>query len=63
MFTHPYLASELIRDRQSVMLARADERRLVRKFRNLARASRHAAQHRRPVPQSLRRGRRAVAPS
>jgi hypothetical protein len=60
---HPYLASELIRDRQPTMLARAEQQRAGRKLRGLARASRRTEQPSRLVPWSLLRSRRAVVPS
>ena len=42
MFTNPYLANEFARVRQSEMLAHAEQHRLVRQFRGIARASRRA---------------------
>ena len=39
MFTHPYLASQLARERQRDMLAQADQQRLARQLRDLARTS------------------------
>ena len=42
MFTHPYLASQLARERERDMLAQADQQRLARQLRDLARASRQA---------------------
>jgi hypothetical protein len=42
MLINPYLASELARVRQSEMVAHAEQQRLVRQFRDIARASRRA---------------------
>jgi len=42
MFTHPDLASDFASERQRDMLARADQQRLVRQLRDLARAPRRA---------------------
>jgi hypothetical protein len=42
MFTHPYIGSQLARERQREMLAQAGQQRLGRQLRNLARASRRA---------------------
>lgn len=42
MFTHPYIASQLARERQRDMQTQADNHRLARQFRDLARASRRA---------------------
>ena len=42
MFIHPYLGSQLARERQRDMLAQAHQQRLARQFRDLARASRRA---------------------
>ena len=42
MFTHPYIGSQLARERQRDMLAQAHQQRLARQFRDLARASRRA---------------------
>jgi hypothetical protein len=43
MFTHPHIGSQLARERQRDMLARADQQRLARPLRGPARASRRAA--------------------
>jgi hypothetical protein len=49
MFTHPYIASQLARERQHDMLARAEQLRLRRQFRDLAITPRNAeATSRRP---------------
>jgi hypothetical protein len=40
MFTHPYLTSQLASERQREMLAHAEQQRLVRQLRDMARASR-----------------------
>jgi len=45
MFTHPYIASQLARERQRDMLAQA---RQQRQLRDLAMASRDAQETRRP---------------
>jgi hypothetical protein len=42
MFTHPYIGSQLARERQREMLAQAGQQRLGRQLRDLARASRRA---------------------
>jgi hypothetical protein len=63
MFTHPYLASELVYERQCDMLAQADQQRLVRQLRDLARASRRAAQVKRRMTHSRKRSRPAVLSS
>jgi hypothetical protein len=63
MFTHPYITGELARYRQRAMLVQADQQRLVRKLRELARASRRPEHARRPMTRSLMRGRRQVLPS
>jgi hypothetical protein len=63
MFTHPHLASEFARERQRDMLAQADQQRLVRQFRDLAKASRRAERAQRRTTRSLKRSRPAVLPS
>lgn len=64
MFSHPYLASELAREQQRDMLAQADQQRLVRQLRDLARASRRAQRASRRMTRSFKRSRRlAVLPS
>ena len=42
MCTHPYIASQLISDRQRAMIAAAEQHRLARQLRAQARASRPA---------------------
>ena len=54
MLINPYLASELARVRQSEMLAHAEQQRLVRQFRDIARASRRAQRAERPERQTRR---------
>jgi hypothetical protein len=63
MFTHPYLASELARERQRDMLAQADRQRQARQLRDLVRASRRAERATRRMSRSLQRSRPAVLPS
>ncbi len=63
MFTHPHPASELARERQRDMLARADQQRLVRQLRDLARASRRAQRARWRIPRPLKRSRPVALPS
>jgi hypothetical protein len=43
MFTHPYIGSQLARERQRDMLVQADQQRLVRQLRGHPRASWRAA--------------------
>jgi len=45
MFTHPYADGQLDRQRRRDMLARADEQRLGRQLRDLARSSQPAERH------------------
>ena len=63
MFTHPYIASQLARERQRDMLAQASQQRLARQLRHLARSSRHAQRAGRPVTRVLRRIRPVLLPS
>jgi hypothetical protein len=63
MFTHPYITGELTRDRQRAKLAQADKQRLVRKLRDVARASRHPEHARRHINRSVMRALRTVLPS
>ena len=72
MFTHPYIASQIARERQQGMLAQASQQRLVRQLRHLARSSRHThrAGRRSPAcsgasapPRSPPEPHRAAAPS
>ncbi len=63
MFTHPYIASQIARERQQGMLAQASQQRLVRQLRHLARSSRHTHRAGRPVTRVLRRIRPAPLPS
>ena len=58
MFTHPYLASQLARERERDMLAQAGQQRLARQLRDLARASRQAG---RTQQRPRYRARRAAA--
>jgi hypothetical protein len=62
MFTHPHLVGELARARQRDMLAQADQQRLVRQFRDLARVPRRTERVRR-MTRSARRSRLALRPS
>jgi hypothetical protein len=63
MFTHPYLARVLVRERQRDLLARADQQRLARQCRNLAKASRRPAPPSRWMARSLRRSHTAALAS
>ena len=63
MFTHPYIRSQLARERQREMLAQAGQQCLVRQLREHARASRRAARAGRRTTRLLRRTRPAVLPS
>jgi hypothetical protein len=63
MVTHPYIASQLARERQRDMLAQASQHRLARQLRHLARSSRHTQRAGRPVTRVLRRIRPAPLPS
>jgi hypothetical protein len=56
MFTHPYIGSQLARERQRDMLAQAGQQRLARQFREHARPSRRAE----GTERSLRRAVRTV---
>jgi hypothetical protein len=58
MFTHPYFASQLARERERDMLAQADQQRLARQLRDLARTSRQAGRTER---RTRYRARRAAA--
>jgi hypothetical protein len=62
MFTHPHLVSELAHARQHDMLAQADQQRLVRQFRDLARVPRRTERIRRMI-RSVKRSRPALLPS
>jgi hypothetical protein len=62
MFTHPHLVSELARARQRDMLARADQQRLVRQFRDLTQVPPRTERVRR-MTRSAKRSRPAVLPS
>ena len=55
MFTHPYFASQLARERQRDMLAQAGQQRLARQLRDLARASRQACRTERHTGYRARR--------
>jgi len=63
MFARPCLTGELARERQRDTLAQADQQRLVRQFRDLARVSRRTERAKRPMPRSAERSRPAVLPS
>ena len=63
MFTHPYIGSQLARERQRDMLAQAHQQRLARQFRDLARASRRAEPACRRMTRVFRRTRPAALPS
>ena len=63
MFTHPYVGSQLARERQREMLAQAGQQRLVRQLREHATASRRAAQAGRRTTRLLGRTRPAALPS
>ena len=63
MFTHPYIGSQFTHERQRDMLARADQQRLARQLRDLARASRRAQRAQWPMTRPLKRSRPAVLPS
>ena len=63
MFTHPYVGSQLARERQREMLAQAGQQRLVRQVREHARASRRAARADRRMTRVLKRTRPATLPS
>jgi hypothetical protein len=43
MYTHPYISLQIARDRQRELIAQADQHRMAREMRDLARASRSAA--------------------
>jgi hypothetical protein len=60
MFAHPYLSSQLARERQRDMLAQAERQRLAAKFRDTARASRRAQSGTRPMTRSPLRSLRAL---
>ena len=63
MFTHPSIGSQLARERQREMLAQADQQRLVRQFREHARASRRFERAGRRMIHLLKRARPAALPS
>ncbi len=54
MFTHPYIGSQIARERQREMLARADRQRLVRQAREFARGPRRAEGTERRLRRALR---------
>jgi hypothetical protein len=54
MFTHPYIGSQIARERQREMLAQADQQRLVRQARESARGSRRAEGTERRLRRTLR---------
>jgi hypothetical protein len=63
MFTHPYIGSQLARERQRDMLAQAGRHRLVRQLREHARTTRRAQRDGRRVTRVLKRTRPAPIPS
>lgn len=63
MFIHPYLGSQLARERQRDMLAQAHQQRLARQFRDPARASRRAEPAGRRMTRVFKRTRPAALPS
>jgi hypothetical protein len=63
MFTHPYIASQLARERQREMMAQASRRRLVRQLREHAGATQRAQRAVRRMPRVFRRIRPAALPS
>jgi hypothetical protein len=63
MFTHPFIGSQLTRQRQREMLAQAAEQRLARQLRDHARATRHAQRSGRRIIRVLKRTRPAALPS
>ncbi len=63
MFTHPYVGSQLARERQREMLAQAGQQRLVRQLREHARAPRRAVRAGRRTTRLLRRTRPAALPA
>jgi hypothetical protein len=63
MFTHPYIGSQLARERQREMLVEADQQRLVCQLREHTRASRRAAWAGRRITRVLKRTHPAVLPS
>jgi hypothetical protein len=60
MVRHPYLSRQLARERQGDWLRKADQQRLTRELRDLARASQHAQHATRPTGRLLLRIRRAL---
>jgi hypothetical protein len=54
MFIHPYMSSQLARERQRDMLAQADQHRLARELREHARASRRVERAERRLRHALR---------
>ena len=54
MFTHPYIGSELARERQRDMLAYAGQQRLARRCRAKSRTTRHAGRPGRRIRRALR---------
>ena len=63
MFTHPFIGSQLARERQREMLAQAGQQRLVRQLREHARATRRAQRTGRRITRVLERTRPAALPS
>ena len=63
MFTHPYIGSQLARERQREMLAQANQQRLVQQLREHARTTQRAQRAVRRIPRLFRRIRPAVLPS
>ena len=63
MFTHPYVGSQLARERQREMLAQAGQQRLVRQLREHAKATRRSQRAGRRITRLLKRTRPATLPS
>jgi hypothetical protein len=60
MFTHPYIGSQLVCERQRELLARANQQRLVQHLRAHARAAQCAQRAVRRLPRMFRRIRPAA---
>jgi hypothetical protein len=63
MCTHPFTGGQLARERQREMPAQAGQQRLVRQFREHARASRRVERAGRRMTHLLKRARPAALPS
>ncbi len=61
MYMHPWIGSELARERQRDLLAQAHQHRLVHELREHARASRRAERAERRLRRALRAARRTAA--